>query len=137
MRVIYCGPFTGPLDLPTLGVVDHDIGQPLELTAEQGVQLCEQSNDWRPADAESQAELDAFCAWVAALTSTHVKVYDYDLHEFVWQPLEQDHDPEPPAPVAEPEPVATTKPKAARPTTPADEPTTTSPADAGDEGIQP
>lgn len=135
MRVIYCGPFTGPLDLPTLGVLDHEIDQPLELTVDQGVQLCEQSNDWTPADAESQAELDAFCAWVAALTETHTKVYDYDLNEFVWQALEQ---PEP-----DPEPDAReTKSKAKPRTTPApapadDAPTTTSPADAGDEGIHP
>lgn len=129
MRLIYSGPLAGPLDLPTLDVVEFDTATVLEVDDVAGLSLCEQV-DWSPADDESQAKLDAFCEWVKVLTDTHVRVYDFDVDEFVWQPLEQPDDVDS-APAPEPEP------KTPRPSRPRATATTTdesTPADAGDEG---
>jgi hypothetical protein len=65
MRVTYIGPIA-VVFLPMSGHLAARFGDPIEVDDAYGISLCEQLENWRPADPESQAVLDEFYRWVVA-----------------------------------------------------------------------
>lgn len=133
MKIRYVGPLAGPLDVPAFGLYEIDVskGEPIDVTDDQGVQLCEQVGNWEPADDESAAVLKQFCAWVDLFD----KVLDVEGDHGA--PYEYVLIPKPAADsTAADDDGAAPKPAGRRQRATATT-TETSPADAGDEGAQP